>query len=540
MRSILFLVSILWCWADVLNSQTLASSQLPIVVIETNGQAISDEPKTTATMRIISGAPGQVNQITDTPTEYNGKIGIEVRGKSSSWYPQTPYGLETRDEAGNNRDVAIFGWPEDNDWILLSNYNDRSLVRNMLSFNMFRAMGRYAPRCRLVEVVLNGNYRGIYLFCEKIKRGKGRVDIAKLEPGEISGDDLTGGYQFKADYWSNNDFWVSNYRAPDYPTKPIHFIYTYPDPEDIVSEQRNYLKNYVNDFEKALFGTQFRDTLQGYGPFIDVGSFVDYLIVQEVSRNIDGFKKSSFFYKDKASNGGRIHAGPVWDFDWAWKNIDECPIFSASNGSGYAYRINQCQGDLPAPGWFTRLLADTAFSNRLHCRYMTLRQGPLATATLHQWMDSIANSVNTAQIRHFQRWNILGVNTSTPEVPPIPTSYTGEINKLKNWITLRLNWLDKNMPGKCGKDTDTEEPETGIPQLKPNPARDLVELQYRTPEMYSFLLFDVLGRQLGPVQRFDEKNPAIDISGWPTGMYFLQPVRSNGKYVGKSFKLLKH
>lgn len=521
-----------------LPAQTLTSSPLPIVLLETNGQTIRDEPKITAAMKIISGAPGQINQITDTPSVYNGTIGIEIRGKSSSGYPQTPYGVETRDAAGNNLDVSIFGWPKDNDWILLSNYNDRSLLRNMLSFNLFRAMGHYAPRCRLVEVVLNDDYRGIYLFCEKIKRGTGRVDIAKLEPSEISGDDLTGGYQFKADYWSVNDFWVSNFSAPDYPGKSIRFVYEYPAPKDLVQAQRNYLSNYVHTFEKVLFGADFRDTLRGYAPFIEVGSFIDYLIVQEVSRNIDGFKKSSFFYKDKESKDGRIHAGPVWDFDWAWKNIDECSIFAATNGAGYAHQINSCRGDLPAPGWFPRLLEDTAFSNRLQCRYRALRQGPLATATIHHWMDSMAASVSTAQIRHFQRWNILGINTSTPEVPPIPTSYNGEINKLKTWIDLRLRWLDNNMPGRCGADTDPEEPEPGLPHLKPNPAYDLVELQYRTPEMYQFLLFDVTGRQVSRLRQFDEKNPGIDVSGLSNGIYFLQPIRSNGKKTGKSFKFI--
>jgi hypothetical protein len=524
--------------AGQLAGQSTFSSRLPILLIETNGQSISDEPKITASMRIISGAPGQVNLATDAATEYDGQIGIEVRGKSSAWYPQKPYGIETRDAAGNNRNVSIFGWPEENDWILLSNYNDRSLIRNMLSFNLFRAMGHYAPRARLVEVLLNGNYQGIYLFCEKIKRDKGRVDIANLTPEDISGDDLTGGYIFKADYANSFDSWISPYKAPDYPTKLIRFVYESPDPAALAPAQRQYLSEYVTAFERALYGPDFRDTSKGYAKYIDVPSFIDYLIVQEVSRNIDGFKKSSFFHKDKDSKNSRIHAGPVWDFDWAWKNIDECLIFAATDGSGYAHRINACQGDLPAPGWFPRLLADTAFSNRLRCRYMALRKGPLSTARLHQWMDSIATSVQTEQVRHFQRWNILGVNTSTPEVPPIPGTYNGEISKLKTWIELRLNWLDRNMPGRCGPQTDTDTLPEATPVLVPNPARDFVELRYRTADMHGFILFDVAGRQLTPRRRFDTERALANVSDLPAGVYFLQPLRVDGKKAGAALKLM--
>ncbi len=133
---------------------------------------------------------------------YTGKVGIEIRGRYSANLPQKPYGFETRDEAGNNLNVPILGMPEENDWILTANYNDKAFLRNFLAFELFRKMGHYAPRTVYCEVVLNDAYQGIYLLGEKIKRDKNRVDIAKLNPDENSGDDLTGGYIFVNDYYT--------------------------------------------------------------------------------------------------------------------------------------------------------------------------------------------------------------------------------------------------------------------------------------------------------------------------------------------------
>jgi len=154
------------------------SSLLPLVIINTNGQTIVDEPKINVGMQIIYNGPGQVNYITDPPNEYNGTVGIEYRGSYSATLPQKPYGLETRDSLGNNNNVPLLNMPSENDWILLANYNDKTFLRNILAFDLFNKMGNYAPRTHLCEVVLNDVYDGIYVFTEKIKKDKNRVDIA--------------------------------------------------------------------------------------------------------------------------------------------------------------------------------------------------------------------------------------------------------------------------------------------------------------------------------------------------------------------------
>lgn len=170
------------------------STNLPLVILNTNGKTIPDAYKIDASMKIINHGPGKMNRPSDSATDYDGKIGIEIRGHFSATFPQKPYALETRDSLGNNLNVSLLGMPKENDWILIPNYNDKSFVRNLLAFELFRRMGNYAPNTRLCEVILNSGYRGVYVFTEKIKADKNRVDIARMTADDNLGVALTGGY----------------------------------------------------------------------------------------------------------------------------------------------------------------------------------------------------------------------------------------------------------------------------------------------------------------------------------------------------------
>ncbi len=193
-------------------------SNLPIVVITTeNGQAIPDEPKMTAHMGIVNNESG-LNEVPGTFNDYDGKIGIERRGASSQSYAKIGYGLETRLENGENNNVSLLGMPVENDWVLHGPYSDKSLIRNVLAYHFAAAMGQYAPRTRLCELLINNTYSGVYILTEKIKRDTFRLDVGKLEPHEVSGRDVTGGYIFKLDKGEVRDedenpvnHWVSPY-----------------------------------------------------------------------------------------------------------------------------------------------------------------------------------------------------------------------------------------------------------------------------------------------------------------------------------------
>ena len=452
------------------------SSNLPIVVINTpQGAEIVDEPKITADMKIIYKGAGQINNIDDPGNIYSGKVGIEIRGRYSASLPQKPYGFETRDEAGNNLNINLAGMPDENDWILTANYNDKSFLRNFLAFELFRKMGHYAPRTLYSEVILNGDYQGIYLLGEKIKRDKNRVNIAKLTSDKNTGDDLTGGYIFLNDYYDQSNSWLSSYSPLNKSGADVFFVYYYPEPADITLIQRTYLKDFVDSFESTLYSPGFKDHRSGYRAFLDVNSFVDYFIIGELSRNVDAYKKSRFYYKDKDSNGGLIYSGPPWDYDWAWKDITEdCIHFNQTDGSGWAYRVNDCNNWPVPPSWEIRLLQDDEFANLIHDRYFLLRKTLLSETNLHHTIDSVAQLLNEAQERHFQKWEILGINVGTPEYGDQPATYNGEIEKFKSWINRRLTWLDKNMIGGHSSGNENNPP---IFRIYPNPAAEILNVQ---------------------------------------------------------------
>ncbi|MGK4568905.1 CotH kinase family protein [Flavobacterium sp. 3HN19-14] len=295
-----------------------SSSNLPIVIIDTDNVPIPDEPKIDGTMGIIYNGEGQINHITDAPDNFNGNIGIEMRGNYSQGLPQKPYKFETRDATLEELNVSLLGMPEEHDWLLIANYNDKVFMRNALAYSLFSQMGHYATRSQYCEVVLNGIYQGVYLLMENIKRDHNRVDIAKLTATENSGIDVTGGYIIKNDYWDDSNSWLLNYHPIDHPSYDVHLVYDYPKSEDITVQQKNYIKTFVNDLETALYGNNFADPVNGYNKYLDTDSFIDYFIVNELARNNDGFKKSSYFNKDinTPTAISKLKAGPVWDFDW--------------------------------------------------------------------------------------------------------------------------------------------------------------------------------------------------------------------------------
>ncbi|TND08572.1 MAG: Spore coat protein CotH [Bacteroidetes bacterium] len=528
------------------------STDLPLVIINTNNQSIPNEPKIAATMKIIDYGTVLRNHPNDIPNIFNGNIGIERRGNFSASLPQKPYNFETRDSLGLELDTALLGMPSEHDWCLIACYNDKSFSRNTLASDLFQKMGHYAPRFRYCEVLLNGNYEGIYMLGELVKRDKNRVDIAKLDSTENTSPDITGGYITKIDYWDNNNSWLLNYHPVDHQNLDAHMVYYYPKPDDITPQQKTYIQQFYNDMETALYGSNFADTANGYRKYLSTISFLDYFIVNELARNVDGFKKSRFFFKEKDNTTtgalGKLKAGPVWDFDWAWNDIWDCSYFQAQDGSGWSHLINDCGPDVNSPGYYVRLLQDTTFANELRCRWEHMRGLMLDTGAIFQTIDSIASRVNEAQQRHFQLYPILGIVTGTPEVNPA-YSFAGEIDSIKTWILRRINWLDANIPGNAincsfvGVHENNLSP--GKLSVYPNPFKENFSIEADLEIAGDVIIFmtDVLGKTVIAPQKFTGTHGRNKFdfrqkdAEYGAGVYFLHLQSPGGQITRQLVKI---
>ncbi|HTE30381.1 MAG TPA: CotH kinase family protein, partial [Chryseolinea sp.] len=414
------------------------ASNLPIVVINTAGVEIMDSPKIVADMGIIDNGATR-NNLSDPFNNFSGKIGIEIRGSSSQMFPKKQFGIELRDDAGVEGTAAsLLGMPEEEDWVLFAPYNDKSLMRDALAYSLGRKLGTYAPRTRFCELVLNNVYQGVYVLIEKVKRDKNRVDINKLNPDEISGDNLTGGYIIKIDKTTGGtgEGWTSDYRPPHGSTQTIQFQYEYPDAEDLVAEQKTYIQKYVKNFEDVLKGPSYDDPTDGYAKWIDINSFVDFFIMQELTMNVDGYRLSTFLHKKRDSDGGKIFMGPIWDFNLGFGNANYC---TSENTTGWAVDFNKiCNADFwLIPFWWERLFQDPAFGTKVAERWSSLRSTSFQKANIDAYIDSVYSVLNTeAAQRNFTAWKVLGQYVWPNAY--VGNTYQEEVTFLKGWVNDRL------------------------------------------------------------------------------------------------------
>lgn len=525
------------------------STNLPLVMINTAGNVIQDEPKVMSKLGIIYNGIGAPNHPTDLWNNYDGWCGIEYRGSSSGMFPQKSYGIETRDSLGNELTPFILNMPPEEDWALIATYNDKTLMRNVLTYELANRMGGYAPRTRYCEAFVNNEYQGVYVLTEKIKRDANRVHIAKLTPQDISGDDVTGGYIIKIDKFTGsfNDSWNSPHPPPDgNGSQTITFQYEYSKIADLQPEQDTYIKAYIDSFETALASPDFTDTNTGYRHFADMNTFIDNFIINEISRNVDGYRLSYYFYKDKNSNGGKLISGPVWDYNLAWWNADYCNGYA---DTGWAYRFGlDCDWDgAQVPFWWGRMMEDTSYTNALKCRWENLRTNVLSNANIFAFIDSNAAYLEQAQQRHFRQWPVMGVYT-WPNPSPLGQTYAEEITHLKDWITLRMTWLDAHMPGNCYPDP------AGTPVLAktqndisvyPNPFTDDIkmDLTVQSGGDVTIQVYSSVG-QLVYAETFPSmpgrNHYKLDITDRPApGIYLLKATTKDHSYSQRILKQVK-
>ncbi len=508
---------------------TFSSSNLPLVIINTpNNQNIPDEPKLQASMKIIDNGLGNINHLTDFPNAYNKLIGIEQRGSTSGGFPQKSYGFETRNTDGSILDTIILGMPIEHDWILYAPYNDKTCLRNNITYDLSSKMGHFAAKSKLCELVVNGQYQGIYYLMEKIKRDQNRVDIAKLLPTDNSGDELTGGYIFKIDKTTGNSniAWTSNYPAAD--GSPINFQHHYPTYDVITPQQNAYIHSYVDSFENALNGPNYTDPLIGYRKYIKHKSFIDFMLLNEISKNVDGYRLSSFLHKEKNSNGGELRMGPVWDFNLAWWNADYC---NGNLSTGWAYEFgNVCTGGFQVPTWWGIFMSDPWFQEEVKCRWTSLRQGVLSRDSLFHFIDSVALYIDEAKDRHFEKWPILGTYT-WPNPSPIPADFAGEITALKQWIDDRTAWMDQNLPGICHLSLAENTVFNNL-SLYPNPVEEsfTIELFASNPSELSLKICALNGAENATLSGiplvYGSNKVHVDLADYnlPAGVYFVTLV----------------
>ncbi|GAB3174132.1 CotH kinase family protein [Telluribacter humicola] len=479
-------------------AQLLDSSTLPILIIDTRGQAIPNEPKIVASLKIIDNGPGKTNFPTDKPS-FESTIGIEQRGSSSRiLFPKKPYGFELRDAKGEEGVSApLLGMPAEEDWVLNATYNDKTLVREVLTYGLYRQFSsHYATPTRYCEVILNDQYQGLYILMEKIKRDKNRINISNLKSSDTSGDALTGGYILKLDKTegSASRTWESPFKSSSNKSIPIQI--EFPKIEDITEAQFNYIKEYLTSFETALKSEGYRDEATGYPKYINVDSWVDYLIINEVCRNVDAYRISTFFYKDRESKGGKLVMGPIWDFNLAYGNVDFC---QGESYMGWAFDFNNvCQNEPnQMPFWWNRLLMDFNFARKVRLRYQSLREDVLKTDRVHQYIDSTITSLDEAPIRNFQRWPVIGQKLWPNYY--VGNTYQDEVKYLKDWISLRLKWMDQallpfrsDVTGSLSASNNE-----ALLLLSPNPAlHKQVQIQFNLPTVSAvrLLTIDLWGR----------------------------------------------
>jgi hypothetical protein len=435
------------------HSQSFTDSNLPIVVINTDGGVeIPDEPKVLGAMKIIYRGPGQRNYLSDLASpaylNYDGRIGIEIRGQSSTVTPKKQYGFTTL-LANNisNNNVSLLGMPAENDWIFNGMAFDSARIRDFLNYTLSRQLGNYATRTVYCEVVINNSYQGLYLLQEKIKSDNNRVDIMKIGLADNYLPAVSGGYITKADKVSGYEpvAWVMYTWYGAY----IQYIHELPKPDNATTWQTNYIKSQFEKLESTA--RDDNSSMQtGYPSVIDVPSFIDYILITELASNPDAGTYSTYFHKDR---NGKLRAGPVWDCDLSYGNDLKMWGYDRSKTTGW--RMQDAEND--GSTFWQDLFYNPEFQCYLTKRWNELIQPgqPLNYASLETLIDQTTATITEAVVRDYTRWNI-------------NKFHQVEIDNIKVWIIERISWIALHL-GSYSACTNVYVPPLVITRIMYNP-----------------------------------------------------------------------
>ena len=427
------------------------SSNLPIVILNTDGVDIPDEPKIEATMKIIMRPDNELNNISDENNpdylDFDGPIQIEVRGSSSQLFSKKQYSLTTYDTSGEKDNVKLLDLPKENDWILNALAYDTTFIRDYVSYKLSNSLNQYASRAEYCELILNGEYRGIYMLLEKLKADDNRINIKKIKDDDNEAPNLTGGYIVKADKIEGTE--ELGWSMPGYGWGDVNFAYEVPKPEDKTSQQDDYIQNVFNQLANTsdISNTSLID---GYPAVIDIPSFIDFILLNELASNVDAYQFSTFFHKDR---GGKLRAGPVWDFNLTYGNDLFDWGFDRSK-----YDLWQFENYNRGAKFWTDLFNDPNFS----C-YLTKRWREL-TATgqvfndnkIHELIDETVAIISDAVHRQEQVWNM-------------DINFGGRIANIKTFVSQRIQWITNQLNSNTVDCENVTTPNLVISKIHYNP-----------------------------------------------------------------------
>jgi hypothetical protein len=508
------------------NAEATFSSNLPLLKITTeNNQQIIRESRRSAKIEIIYNGPGQRNFYSDYAGHFSGNVEIRIRGNSTAGWPKKPYDFKIADEQGENRNASLLGMPEHEDWLLLASYLDHSFIRTPLAKHLSMMQGRWASKSRMVEVFLNGEYQGIYILIEKIKRSNRRLGVERLERHQITYPDITGGYIYEISGQKNN---LGETRELNYP-----------DFDKAAPEQIAYIRQYDDNFRNAMRSADYTDH---YQEWIDADSFVDELIVQEAMRNSDAYGWSAYFHKRRE---GKINAGPVWDFDQSAGN-SSYPDNGVATGWLYAHHLTN-----NTPFFWKLLMDDPVFKYKVKTRWESLREDVYSTENLMHFIDSIADLLSEPQSREFQKWPVLGVNFwRETHGYQSRNTYRKEVDYLKSFLKQRWLWMDQELARVSHPDSVNSPPSGNLDAsaiVFPNPATDNVSFtitsEYNTEAVINIYLSS--GSQLIHTSRVTlnkgENNITLPLEGSIIPGIYIYSIKlknpENRKLQGKFIKV---
>lgn len=352
-----------------------------------------------------------------------------LRGNASMDFPKKPYRIKF-EKKQNVLDAPA----KAKKWTLISNYGDKTLMRNLLAFDISKRVGlEYTPYGRLVDVIFNGEYKGTYQLCDQVEVNKNRVNVEEMDEKCVSGEELTGGYLVEIDAYAEGEdnYFYSSRRNP--------VTIKYPDSDEILKEQTKYITDHFNKMEAALFSSNYMSETDGYRKYLDLHSFLQHFIVGELSGNTDTYWSVNMY---KRRGDDKFYVGPCWDFDIAFEN--DYRTYPINNKSDYIYRSGgSLAGNMKT--FVDRIIVNDAKAKQeLASLWTELRSsGAISVEALTDFINSKKDEVYDSQKLNFYRWDIL--NQYVHMNPKTYGSFTAEVNNIIDYIKGRVAWMDKKL-----------------------------------------------------------------------------------------------